>query len=75
MPLTTSDNQFDPSLGGSGKAKQPCWECGRISKTYVMHPAYGYRMCPDCTENAGYAASPIQPVDGPLPEEDDGSEA
>ena len=75
MPLTTTDNQYDPTMGGSGKAKHPCWECGRISKQYVIHPAHGYRLCPECTARSGYRQSPIQPVDGPFPEDDDGDEA
>ena len=71
MPLTTSDQQFDPSLGGTGKSKPRCWECEAVDKVYTLHPAYGYRVCRACVKRLGLRPVPIE-VDE---EENDGREA
>lgn len=71
MPLTTSDNSFDPSKGGTGRSKQRCWECNEVDKVYTLHPAYGYRVCRACVTRLHLRPVPMEVVG----EEDDGSEA
>jgi len=71
MPLTTSDTQFDPSLGGTGKSKHRCWVCDKVDKMYAVHPAYGYRVCRACWKAEGLRPVPMEVVE----EEIDASEA
>ena len=69
MPLTTSDQQFDPSKGGTGRSKHLCWECNKYDKHYTLHPAYRHRLCRSCCARLGIPTSPIEVVE----EENDGS--
>ena len=71
MPLTTSDSQFDPTKGGTGKSKLRCWECNAVDKVYTAHPAYGYRVCRACVTRLGLKPVPIELVE----DEDDGPKA
>jgi recombinational DNA repair protein (RecF pathway) len=71
MPLTTSNNQFDPKKGGSGKSKHRCWECNQVDKIYTIHPAYGYRVCRACVARLGLRPVPMDVVE----DENDGSKA
>jgi len=71
MPLTTSDQRFDPTKGGTGMSKQRCWVCDKVDKVYALHPAYGYRVCRACQPSQGVKPVPMEIVD----EASDASEA
>jgi hypothetical protein len=62
MPLTTSDNAYQPGVGGTGQSKPLCWDCGKPDKVMTVHPGYGYSLCRACTGKAGVKTAPIEVV-------------
>ena len=55
---TTSNAQQGQSLG----TKDSCWECGAHANVFMVHPGYGYGVCPKCAEDIGLFA-PVEDAD------------
>ncbi len=61
MPITTSDAVI-PGLGGTGKSKTLCWECGEHDDIMVLGPATPQPYCRACAEELGIKPVPIELV-------------
>ena len=61
MPITTSDAVI-PGIGGTGRSKTLCWECGEHDDIMVLGPATPQPYCRDCAEELGIKPVPIELV-------------
>jgi hypothetical protein len=57
--ITTSSSA---KSGHSLSQKQLCWDCGKHSAFFMVHPGYGYGLCGDCAKSEGLDV-PIEPSD------------
>jgi hypothetical protein len=60
MAITTSDNVYDHGIGGTGKSKMLCWECGKPDKVMTIGSATPYRYCRACVTKLGIKPVPIE---------------